>query len=264
MPQQCLITKLKSYGIDGNILNWIADFLSNRSQRVRVNQSHSDFKPVTSGIPQGSILGPLLFIIFINDLPDGLSSLCEIFADDTKLFNSHKKSKIMQQDLLTLTKWSNVWQINFNISKCSVLHIGAKNENHKYYLDKDMLNELKTTENEKYVGVIFSPNLKFDEHINTIINEANQLIGLIKRSFTHIDKNFLIKLYKSIVRPHLEYANVIWHPMYKRQIKLIEKVQRRFTKIIPNIKDLTYSERLRVLGLPSIKYRQIRADLIQT
>ena len=142
-----------------------------------------------------------------------------------------------------------------------MLHIGAKNENHKYYLDKDMLNELKTTENEKDVGVIFSPNLKFDEHINTIINKANQLIGLIKRSFTHIDNNFLIKLYKSIVRPHLEYANVIWHPMYKRQIKLIEKVQRRFTKIIPNIKDLTYNERLRVLGLPSIKYRQIRADL---
>lgn len=264
VPHQRLITKLKSYGIDGNILNWIADFLSNRSQRVRVNQSHSDFKPVTSGIPQGSILGPLLFIIFINDLPEGLSSLCEIFADDTKLFNSHKKSKIMQQDLLTLTKWSNVWQINFNISKCSVLHIGVKNEKHKYYLDKDMLKELKTTEHEKDVGVIFSPNLKFDEHINTIINKANQLIGLIKRSFTHIDQNFLIKLYKSIVRPHLEYANVIWHPMYKRQLKLIEKVQRRFTKIIPNFKDLTYNERLKRLRLPSIKYRQIRADLIQT
>ena len=264
VPHKRLLTKLKSYGIDGNVLGWIDDFLSKRSQRVRVNKSISDLKPVTSGIPQGSILGPLLFIIFINDLPDGIHSICKIFADDTKIYNSHEKSNVIQQDLLTLQEWSKIWQINFNITKCSVLHIGKNNNNVKYYFDKDNKRELKTTKCEKDVGVAFSPDLKFDEHINTIVSKANQLVGLIKRSFTHIDKTFMTKLYKAIVRPHLEYANVIWHPIYKRQIELLERVQRRFTKLIPSIKDLPYTERLKILKLPSIKYRQVRADLIQT
>ena len=264
VPHKRLLTKLKSYGIDGNVLGWIDDFLSNRSQRVRVNKSISDLKPVTSGIPQGSILGPLLFIIFINDLPDSIHSICKIFADDTKIYNSHEKSNVIQQDLLTLQEWSKIWQINFNITKCSVLHIGKNNNNVKYYFDKDNKRELKTTKCEKDVGVAFSPDLKFDEHINTIVSKANQLVGLIKRSFTHIDKTFMTKLYKAIVRPHLEYANVIWHPIYKRQIELLERVQRRFTKLIPSIKDLPYTERLKILKLPSIKYRQVRADLIQT
>ena len=264
VPHKRLLTKLHAYGIDGNILKWIESFLSNRSQRVRVNGNYSKYAPVSSGIPQGSILGPLLFIIFINDLPDGIKSICKIFADDTKLYNSHNNHITIQKDLLAFLEWSEKWLLKFNKSKCSVLHMGKNNNRHKYYMDKDHTEELKTTEYEKDVGVTFSGDLKFNKHMNNVIKKGNQITGLIRRSFVYLDRTMLVKLYKSLIRPHLEYANVIWHPMYKNQLVAIERVQRRVTKLLPDIRDKTYRERLIDLKLPSIKFRQIRGDLIQT
>ena len=123
---------------------------------------------------------------------------------------------------------------------------------------------MEITENEKDIGVTFSTKLDFDLHINNIVNKANQMTGLIKRSFKYIDKDVFLTLYKSIVRPHLEYANVVWHPIYRRQMQSIENVQRRATKIVKEIKNMSYSDRLKALKLPSMKYRQTRGDLIQT
>ena len=120
--------------------------------------------------------------------------------------------------------------------------MGNNNMKDKYYMDEKSTEELKTTEHEKDVGVTFSGDLKFNKHISNIINKGNQITGLIKRSFVYLDKTMLIKLYKSLVRPHLEYANVIWHPMYKNQLKALEKVQRRVTKLLPEIRDKTYKE----------------------
>ncbi len=114
------------------------------------------------------------------------------------------------------------------------------------------------------MGVIFSNDLKFDKHINQIINKANQVTGIIKRSFSYIDKDMFLKLYKTIIRPQIEYANVIWHPQYKRQSILLEKVQKRATKMVKDIQHLTYTDRLIALDLPTVKYRQTRGDLIQT
>ena len=264
VPHQRLLAKLNAYGIDSNILKWIESFLSDRSQRVRVNKEHSNYSPVSSGIPQGSILGPLLFIVFINDLPENISSTCKVFADDTKLYSSHNNHISIQKDLLTFLEWSEKWLLKFNKSKCSVLHMGNKNKQNKYFMDSESTEELKTTINEKDVGVTFSTNLKFNTHINNVIKKGNQMTGLIRRSFVHLDKNMLITLYKSLIRPHLEYANVIWHPMYKVQLVALEKVQRRATKLLPDIRNMSYKERLVELKLPSIKFRQIRGDLIQT
>ena len=123
---------------------------------------------------------------------------------------------------------------------------------------------MKETLLEKDVGVTFSKDLKFNEHINNVVSKANQITGIVKRSFEYLDNEMFLKLYKSVIRPHLEYANVIWHPMYQHQKHNIEAVQRRATRMIPNLKDKNYSERLRILKLPSIKYRQLRGDLIQT
>ena len=131
-------------------------------------------------------------------------------------------------------------------------------------MDKDSQTKLKVTELEKDVGVHFSTDLKFDAHIDYIVKKANQLVGIIKRSFSHLDKENFVNLYKTIIRPHLEYANVIWHPMLKRQKLAIEAVQRRATKIVPEMRNLSYPDRLKYLNLPSIKYRQLRGDLIQT
>ena len=264
VPHVRLIDKLKAYGVNGNILDWIRNFLTDRKQRVRVGSDYSDFLNVTSGIPQGSILGPLLFIVFINDLPDVLLSACKVFADDTKVYNSQENHDILQNDLLSLIKWQDAWQLKFNISKCSVLHIGKKNNKNKYYMNDSPDSLLKETTAEKDVGVTFTADMVFDQHISNVIKKAGQMTGLIRRSFTYLDKTMLKTLIKTIIRPQLEYANVIWSPMYKRQSIAIEKVQRRATKLLKDIRDLPYIERLEALDIPSLKYRRVRADLIQT
>ena len=264
VPHVRLIDKLKAYGVNGNILEWIRNFLTDRKQRVRVGSDYSDFLNVTSGIPQGSILGPLLFIVFINDLPDVLLSACKVFADDTKVYNTQENHDILQNDLLNLIKWQDAWQLKFNINKCSVLHIGKKNNKNKYYMNDCPDSLLKETLAEKDVGVTFSADMVFDQHISNVIKKASQMTGLVRRSFTYLDKTMLKTLIKTIIRPQLEYANVIWSPMYKRQSIAIEKVQRRATKLLKDIRNLPYTDRLEALDIPSLKYRRIRADLIQT
>ena len=115
----------------------------------------------------------------------------------------------------------------------------------KYFLDKDKKNVLKTTTCDKDIGVTFTDNLNFDKHIDNVVKKANQVTGLIKRTFSYMDTDMFKKLYKSTIRPHLEYANVIWHPVFKRQLKSLENVQRRATKIVPELKDLPYCDRLK-------------------
>ena len=264
VPHLRLLEKLKAYGITGNVLNWISSFLSERKQRVRVNSTCSNTVPVQSGVPQGSILGPLLFIVFINDLPDCVESICKIFADDTEIYDSSANHQQIQLDLLALLKWSELWQLFFNVTKCSVLYHGKNNKKEDYFTDCNFKVRLKETFLEKNVGVTFSKDLKFNEHINNVVSKANQITGIVKRSFEYLDNEMFLKLYKSIIRPHLEYANVVWHPMYQHQKHNLEAVQRRATKMIPNLKDKKYPERLRLLKLPSIKYRQLRGDLIQS
>ena len=126
VPHERLLNKVSTYGIEGNILAWIRAFLSNRVQRVRVGGAISSTEKVISGIPQGSILGPILFTIFINDLPDCIESTCKVFADDTKIYNKPENANILQEDLNKLQTWSEKWQLGFNVSKCKTLHIGTK------------------------------------------------------------------------------------------------------------------------------------------
>ena len=263
VPHERLLIKIKSYGIDGKLYRWIKDFLNERSQYVKVSNEYSKTMKVTSGIPQGSILGPVLFLIFINDLPEVIKSLSEIFADDTKAFNTCNNSNVIQEDLNALQEWSDKWQLFFNCSKCKCLHFGKNNQKRQYYFPtKDGNKNIPTSTEEKDLGVIFDTTLKFDLHIDSIIKKANSMIGLIKRNFSHIDIFIFQQLYKALIRPHLEYAQIIWSPQFIRQSKLIENVQRRATKLVPNLKNLTYSERLKKLNLPTLKYRRIRGDMI--
>jgi len=266
VPHQRLLLKLKSYGIGGCVIDWLEGFLSERTQRVRVGQAYSPSAKVLSGIPQGSILGPILFTIFINDLPDCVKSCCKVFADDTKIYDKVEKRDQIQQDINCLQQWSDKWCLYFNVSKCKVMHIGKKNPKHDYIMkgqdDKDFV--ISECESEKDLGVTFDPQLKFDVHIQTIVNKANRMVGLIRRAFSFLNRDVLVQLYKTLVRPHLEYGNVIWYPHLKYQSVDIENVQRRATKLIPELSHLTYGERLKVLHLPSLKHRRIRGDLIQT
>ena len=265
VPHQRLLVKLKSYGITGKVYSWVADFLSGRSQKVRVGRDRSSYADVLSGIPQGSILGPVLFTLFINDISDTIQSFCRIFADDTKIFDKTVNRKILQEDLYRLQDWSETWNLYFNASKCNVLHMGKHNPSCKYVLESGgQVVQINECTQERDLGVIFDSKLSFDAHVQSCISKANKILGIIRRSFSFLNKDTFLMLYKSLVRPHLEYANVIWAPRLKRQSAAIERVQRRATKLLPEVRELSYESRMRYLNLPSLKYRRFRGDLIQT
>ena len=263
VPHRRLINKLKAYGIRNGLINWIQNFLMDRNQVVVINNETSQVRPVTSGIPQGSVLGPILFIIYINDLPDIVNSCVKIFADDTKIFRtiqSEQDHDMLQQDLINLLEWSNKWKLNFNIEKCKILHYGNRNPNFEYLMNQIILKE---EFQEKDLGVTFDVSLKFSIHVKNIVSKANSRVGIIKRNFTCMEMEIFLPLYKALVRPLLEYCSCIWNPMLKSDAVEIEKVQRRATKLVPGIANLTYSERLRHLKLDSLSFRRRRMDIIQ-
>ena len=199
-----------------------------------------------------------------GDLIIEISSLLYMFADNTKVFremNNDEDYSALQSDLNILSQWSNDWMLNFHPEKCSVMHLGRTNPQNKYVLNGV---ELQQTSVERDLGVIFDDKLKFDEHIQCKISKARQIWGLVRRSFTAIDTVTFPLLFKSLVRPHLEYANTVWFPALKGQSTDIEKVQRSATKQVPGLHDLPYKERLRILNLPTLKHRRRRGDLIET
>ena len=263
VPHQRLLTKLDAYGVTGQVLRWIESFLYNRKQQVRVGSACSSWSDVKSGIPQGSVLGPVLFLVYINDLPDALENVVKLFADDTKVYRTiddDKDSTSLQRDLDRLEDWSDKWQLHFNASKCKCMHLGKDNPNHQYSMNNTSIENVSL---EKDLGVTFDSELKFNEHIALKVKKANQSVGMIRKSFTCMDPEIFIPLYKSLVRPHLEYASVIWSPTYKKDIIAVENVQRRATKMVTGLKEKTYEERLKILGLPTLYYRRDRADMVQ-
>ena len=266
VPHRRLMSKLESYGITGEVKKWIESFLTGRSQTVKVNNDESPPAPVISGIPQGSVLGPLLFVIYINDLPDNVNSFVYLFADDTKLMRkikSDEDAKALQRDLNELEEWSNKWLLRFNPDKCHVLTIGKfenirHTERYKLYG-----NELEHVFEEKDLGVHIDSELRFDEHVSIKVNKANAMVGLIRRSFSFLDGELFKKLFTSFVRPHLEYAQAVWHPYLLKHRRMIENVQIRATKLVDGLKDLPYEERLQKLGLPTLEFRRERGDMIE-
>ena len=263
VPHGRLIYKLHKYGIRGNISAWIEDFLRDRKQRVIVNRSKSSWLKVSSGVPQGSVLGPVLFLLYINDLPAVISSSCKIFADDTKVYHqvlSLGDHDILQGDLENLAKWSKEWLLAFNEDKCKVLNVGKRNLKYNYTMNNKSLE--KVTE-EKDLGVIVTDSLTFSKHIGKIAAKANSILGMIKRTFSYFSKESLLTLYKSYVRPHLEFCVQAWSPFLKKDIIILEKVQRRATKLLAGITNLSYEERLRILQLTTLEDRRLRGDLIE-
>jgi ribonuclease P/MRP protein subunit RPP40 len=263
VPHRRLLYKLKDIGIEGRLLAWIEDWLSNRRQRVVLNGRCSIWEDVTSGVPQGSVLGPVLFIIFINDLDERILNKLLKFADDTKLIgevNCMEKRDELQQDLDKLIDWSILWQMSFNIEKCKVMHLGHGNKEYKYLMNGK---ELQTVMEERDLGVIISQNLKVSQQCGIAARKGYQLLGLISRSFSCKKKSIIIKLYKSLVRPHLDYCVQAWRPHLQKDIDVLERVQRRATRMIDECKGMDYEERLRITGLTTLETRRLRADLVE-
>ena len=268
VPHQRLLCQVESFGISGNLLQWIKSFLSNRQQKVLANGVESSWSRVISGIPQGSIMGPVLFTLFVNDLPEKISSLISMFADDTKLYlplTSDNSTDELVADLNYLQLWAEQMQMKFHPSKCKVMHLGKKNPRRDYtMMDGGNPYTLEKTELEKDLGVYIDSKLKFTQHCQEKVNKANKILGYIRHTFKHLNKDTFLLLYKSLIRPHLEFASCIWSPKQKYNIDLIERVQRRATKLIPQLRELSYSDRLRQLNLETLSYRRTRADLLET
>lgn len=265
-----LIDKIGSYGVHGNLLRWVCSYLSNRSQLVAIKGYISSPVKIVSGIPQGSHLGPLLFIIFINDLVSYLKCPTLLYADDLKIFLSVSDIDSclkIQRDLDTLASWCNSNGMALNTNKCSCISFTKKRQRTTYnYSINGILLERKSI--VKDLGVVFDEQLSFRSHYEQIINKGNQLLGFIVRSTKNFKKpQSLITLFCSVVRPILEYACPIWSPHYKIYTNNIERVQKRCLKILLyrcNIgrRVLNYEERLHRFHLSSLDNRRKRYDLI--
>lgn len=263
VPHQRLFRKLEAHGISGPVLNWIKNWLSSRRQRVCIGEEDSQWRDVTSGVPQGSVLGPVLFLVYINDLDNKILSKLAKFADDTKLcknVSNLEDAKALQKDLDSLHEWSVDWQMSFNVDKCVVMHVGSNNISNSYTLGNQ---KLKSSNKEKDLGVIMDSSLKFSEQCSVAVKSANRTLGLIKRTIKSRGKNVLVRLYKALVRPKLEYCVQSWRPFLRKDIDSLERVQRRATKMITECKGQSYESRLKTLGLISLEDRRTRGDLIQ-
>ena len=263
VPHVRLMNKVRAHGVDGVISNWIENWLKGRKQRVCIRGEGSTWLEVISGVPQGSVLGPILFLIFINDMDCGITNWLLKFADDAKLFGkvqSDMDNITLQEDLQRLFDWAKEWQMEFNTDKCKVMHIGNSNKNFKYYMDNK---ELEKVQEEKDLGVLITNDLKASSQCVQACNKANRVLGMIHRTIIYKTKDVLLRLYKSLVRPHVEYCTPVWSPCYQKDKLLIERVQHRFTRMIPGFSKLSYHERLEHLGLWSLEERRNRADIIE-
>ena len=265
VPHARLMIKIRALGITGNIANWIEAWLRDRKQRVVLNGQQSSWKSVTSGVPQGSVLGPCLFVIFINDIDTAVDTLTVIkkFADDSKLakaVNNLEQRDSLQQTLNFVFKWSQEWQMLFNTDKCVVMHLGSNNLQYEYTLN-DI--PLKTTNVEKDLGVYMHSSMKPSYQVAEAAKKANQILGQILRAFSYRDKVHFVNLYKQRVRCHLEYCIQAWSPWLQQDIELLESVQKRAVRCISGLSG-TYEEKLQHVGLTTLYDRRKRGDQIQT
>jgi len=263
VPHVRLMKKVRDVGIGGNLADWIENWLSDRTQRVVINGSYSDFVEVTSGVPQGSILGPLLFTIYINDLEYEVKNSLLKFADDSKLWgrvDNIQDRNILQNDLNILGEWAQKNQMPFNVEKCKVMHIGKKNAKVDYFLGGS---KISSTSEEKDLGVYFSETFKSKLNCDKASKSANKIIGMIRRNISNKSSDEMLILYKTLVRPVLDYCIPVWRPNIRKDIMKLEKIQKRFTKMIDGCKKLSYEQRLNRLKLTTLEDRHYRADMIQ-
>ena len=241
VPHERLLEKISRCGIKGNYLGWMKEFLMNRRQRVVVNGVASDWRDVISGVPQGSVLGPLLFVIYINDLPSCMENGSQIYlyADDTKILKAIEEENgccRLQRDLNNMKKWTEKWLLSLHPDKSRYMRIGRTEVREGAY---QLCNVIERSSAEKDIGVIIEDKLKFSEHLAEKINKANEVVGIIRRTFIGLDAEMFKQLYTALVRPHSEYAYQVWNPYLIKDIEAVENVQRRATRLLPNMKNLT-------------------------
>ena len=232
-----LCLKLHHYGIRGKSLDWIRHFLTGRTQWVTINGKSSSKINVGSGVPQGTVLGPMLFLVYINDLPEGIKSKLRLFADDSYLYrtiNSAKDTVELQEDLNSLTKWEKQWSMEFNLDKCKVLRITNKLKpiEADYYMHNQ---KLQNVDEAKYLGLLIHKKLSWKSHVSKIIKKANQTRAFLQRNLRICPRDVKARCYLTFIRPILEYASSVWDPTGEGNQHLrneIEMVQRQAARFV--------------------------------
>lgn len=236
VPHCFILEKLKRLNIDKNVYNWIANYLTDRKQCVVINGVKSPPVDVTSGVPQGSVLGPLLFLIFINDITQGITSRMRIYADDCILYreiNSDTDVSALQIDLDRICLWCLNWGMTLSIPKCCHVRFTRKRNicQSTYTLHGETVNVKKEA---KYLGVLFSDDLRWLSHVNYVTGKASRTLGFLRRNFSRAPQSLKQTLFFSCVKPILEYACVVWDPSQQYLIDKIERIQNRAARFVTN------------------------------
>ena len=266
VPHRRLVEKFKAHGIAGKVLGWVQAWLTGRQQRTVLNGEASDWADVDSGVPQGSVFGPLAFVIYINDI-DNVTRLITImnkFADDTKcgqVIMSPGDIAILQKCLDDLVDWADKWGMSFNLTKCKVMHVGRTNPMAVYTMSGHTMDSIDF---ERDIGVKVHKSLRPSLQCSEAANRANAVLGQVSRAFHFRDRRVFVQLYKQYVRPHLEFAVPAWSPWTQGDKESLEKVQRRAVRMVSGLQGDTYEAKLKDLGLLSLEDRRTKYDLVQT
>ena len=260
VPHECLLHKLNRHGIDNPLLLWFINSLKNRQQRVTIRGTYTNWSPVTTGVPQGTILAPPLFLLNVNDISNVVTSSIKMFADDTKIYreiNNAEDTLALQSDLDFLENWTKSWQVKFNPQKCEVMRITHKQDKSKrpYHLSNA---ELKSVNSCKDLGVDVSRDWSWSNHVDAIVNNADIVVGLQKRTVGSKNREIFSMLYKSLVRPILEYAFPVWSPYLVKDSLALEKVRRRALRIALSQKlcKMSYEEWGMLLNWNTLQHRR--------
>ncbi len=210
--------------LKGAMKYWMADYLRGREMRTVGRDEKSELREVTSGVPQGSVLALIMFLIYINDMPDGVGSYISLFADDAKLLrkiSTHKDCEALQHDLNRIYEWSKRWEMQFNVRKCHVMETG-KSAMRPTWIYK-MGNDISRSTEEKDLGVMLQDNLLPDKHINKIFGDTYKMLRTLRVAFHFLDKDMMKKIIATLTRQKLEYAETVWSPHKKKICEEIRK-----------------------------------------
>jgi len=253
-----LIAKLTATGLNSIMVGWIGEWLKDRRQAVQVGGSCSSWERVESGVPQGSVLGPLLFLAYINDIVNCVHKPNELrlFADDAFLFGV--RDPMLQSDLSALHDWSQAWQMNFNAKKCQVLSFGKKLAHHAYHIANE---KLEIVTHSRYLGVCIAHDLDWSIQVDRVTNKGARVLGMLRRCLRGANTETKLVLYKTLVRPIIEYASCAWAPYKKKHIVQLEKLQRKSIRWVSAMGRCdSVTQGMLEMSVPSLQQRRARKD----